>query len=433
MQPVRLILVLCFLLLVTCAITATSQADDWPHWRGLNRNGNINESSHFKGGSWPPAKPTWSAQAGSGGSGVIVIGDRLYTMGWKDNQDHVLCMDTANGQTVWKQSYNCPAYGRESEGDKGIYSGPSSCPSYDATTGYLYTLSTDGDLNCWDTRQQGRLVWSLNFYDSYQVAKRPKVGRRQLRDYGYTTAPLLHGNTVITEVGDDEGNLMGFSKKTGERLWRSQSKDPAGHTGGLVPIVVEGIPCVAVLTIRNLLVARLDSGQEGKTVAEFPWVTDFANNIATPAVLENSIIVTSEYNQYATARIDVTLSGMKQVWKQPYASGVCPPVIYNGHVYWCWRGVYCLDFETGTPVWRGGIFGDTASCIVTSDGRLVIWGRRGDLVLAETADRSPRKYTELSRQKNLMENDAWPHIVLSAGRLYCKDRDGNIKCFTLKP
>ena len=433
MQPVRLILVLCFLLLVTCAITATSQADDWPHWRGLNRNGNINESSHFKGGSWPPAKPTWSAQAGSGGSGVIVIGDRLYTMGWKDNQDHVLCMNTANGQTVWKQSYNCPAYGRESEGDKGIYSGPSSCPSYDATTGYLYTLSTDGDLNCWDTGQQGRLVWSLNFYDSYQVAKRPKVGRRQLRDYGYTTAPLLHGNTVITEVGDDEGNLMGFSKKTGERLWTSQSRDSAGHTGGLVPIVVEGIPCVAVLTIRNLLVARLDSGQEGKTVAEFPWVTDFANNIATPAVLENSIIVTSEYNQYATARIDVTLSGMKQVWKQPYASGVCPPVIYNGHVYWCWRGVYCLDFETGTPVWRGGVFGDTASCIVTSDGRLVIWGRRGDLVLAETADRSPRKYTELSRQKNLMENDAWPHIVLSAGRLYCKDRDGNIKCFTLKP
>jgi len=100
MQPVRLILVLCFLLLVACAITATSQADDWPHWRGLKRNGNINESSHFKGGSWPPAKPTWSGQAGSGGSGVIVIGDRLYTMGWKDDQDHVLCMNTTNGQTI---------------------------------------------------------------------------------------------------------------------------------------------------------------------------------------------------------------------------------------------------------------------------------------------------------------------------------------------
>ena len=63
----------------------------------------------------------------------------------------------------------------------------------------------------------------------------------------------------------------------------------------------------------------------------------------------------------------------------------------------------------------------------------MIWGRRGDLVLAETADRSPDKYTELARQKDLMENDAWPHIVLAGGKLYCKDRDGNMKCFVVKP
>ncbi len=147
--------------------------------------------------------------------------------------------------------------------------------------------------------------------------------------------------------------------------------------------------------------------------------------------LKNSIIITSEYNQYATTRLDITRSGAKQVWKQPYASGVCPPVIHKGYVYWCWRGLYCLDFKTGQPIWRGGVFGDTASCIVTSDDRLIIWGRRGDLVLAETVGRSARKYTELARRKDLMENDAWPHIVLSGGQLYCRDRDGNMQCFVL--
>ena len=30
-----------------------------------------------------------------------------------------------------------------------------------------------------------------------------------------------------------------------------------------------------------------------------------------------------------------------------------------------------------------------------------------------------------------MKNDAWPHIVLSKGRLFCRDRDGNMKCFVL--
>jgi outer membrane protein assembly factor BamB len=242
---------------------------------------------------------------------------------------------------------------------------------------------------------------------------------------------LIHGDWVIAEVGDDQGNLMAFSKRTGEHQWSSQSHDPAGHTGGIVPITVDGLPCVAVLTIRNLLVARLDKKHAGETLAEFPWVTDFANSIATPAVHGNSIIITSEYNQYSICKVRITRTGATEVWKQPYASGVCSPIIHKGYVYWCWRGVYCLEFETGKPVWRGGIFGDTASCLVTSDDRLIVWADRGRLVLAETAGRSPNKYTELSRKQNIFKSDVWPHIVLSGGCLYCKDRDGNLKCFKL--
>jgi outer membrane protein assembly factor BamB len=406
--------------------------DDWPQWRGPHHNDVVAESSRWTGDAWPPGEAIWSSNVDSGGSGPIVIGDRLYTMGWKEDQDHIYCIDALNGRAIWKQSYRCPQYGRHSEGDKGLYSGPSSCPSFDTETGFLYTLSTDGDLNCWDTGNKGKRVWTVNFYDTYNVPQRAKVGRRLLRDYGYTTAPLIYRDTIIAEVGDDEGNLMAFSKRTGRRIWTSESKDPAGHTGGIVPMVVDGLPCVAVLTIRNLLVVRLDERHQGETVAEFPWVTDFANNVSTPTVLDNSVVLTSEYNQYAITRIDVTLSGAKQIWKQPYASGLCPPVIYHGHVYWCWRGVYCLNFNTGKPIWRGGRgFGDAASCIVTSDGRLIIWGRRGDLALVDTADHSPKKYTELARKKGILKNDVWPHIVLSGGRLYCKDRDGNIKCFAL--
>ena len=119
------------------------------------------------------------------------------------------------------------------------------------------------------------------------------------------------------------GNLVAFSKRTGELAWKSQSKDLAGHTGGLVPIVVDDIQCVAVLTIRNLFVARLDKGHEGETLAEFPWVTDFANSIATLAVAGNSVVITSEYNQYSICRIDISRDDAKLIWKQPYASGLC--------------------------------------------------------------------------------------------------------------
>lgn len=90
-----------------------------------------------------------------------------------------------------------------------------------------------------------------------------------------------------------------------------------------------------------------------------------------------------------------------------------------------------LDFDTGEQVWDGGQFGDQGSCILTADDRLILWGQRGKLVLAETDARSPGKYKELAVQYRIFNTEAWPHVVLSDGRLICKDRMGNIKCFGL--
>ena len=69
--------------------------------------------------------------------------------------------------------------------------------------------------------------------------------------------------------------------------------------GGIVPMMIESIPCVAVMTFQGLLVTRLDAGHEDKTVAQYEWITDFVNNIATPAVFENYVLITSAYNHQA--------------------------------------------------------------------------------------------------------------------------------------
>ena len=90
-----------------------------------------------------------------------------------------------------------------------------------------------------------------------------------------------------------------------------------------------------------------------------------------------------------------------------------------------------MDFTTGKPIWRGGRFGDTGSLVATSDDRLVVWADRGELVLVESARREPTAYKELARKRKVFTSDVWPHIVLSRARLYCKDRDGNLKCFRL--
>jgi len=369
------------------------------------------------------------ASVGYGGTSPVVAKGRVYAMGWDRDKDSVFCLNAGTGLVRWVRQYPCPPYGRYHRADEGAYRGPSSTPAYDAATGYLYTLSLDGDLNCWDAGDKGKNLWHLNLYEAYKVPQRPDAGGGA-HDYGYTTSPLVYGDSVIAEVGDDQGNLMAFDKRTGQRRWTSQCKDPAGQTGGLVPMTVEGLPCVAVLTLRRLLLARLDAGHEGQTLATYDWQTHYANNIATPAVAGDSVVLTSGYNISKTARIRITLRGAEMVWEQRVYSQVCSPVIYNDHVYMAWGEVRCLDFATGATKWSGGQFGNDGSCLVTGDGRLIVFGNKR-IALVETADRSPDAYRELSVKAGVGGSPGWPHVVLAEGKLLVKDASGDIYCFAL--
>lgn len=408
---------------------------DWPHWRGPSRNGVVSQRSGYTddqktGDPWKVEK-RWKIQVGAGSSSPIVVRNSVYVMGSGGGQETLYCLDARSGRTLWKRSYRAPSYGRNSTGDKGSYSGVSATPEYDADGACLFTLGIDGDLHCWDTRRKGRKVWGLNLHERYTVPRRSGVGKggRTQRDYGYTTSPLVVGRCLIVEAGAKHGNLIGLDKKSGKELWRSACHDEAGHSGGPVPITVGGVPCVTVLTLRNLHVARIDRGHEGETVALYPWATEYANNIPTPTVQGNEVLVTSAYNRYAMCKLRISLRGAKRVWERDNPSGVCSPVVHGGYVYWAWRGVHAVDFETGRELWRGGKVGSTGSCIVTGDDRLVVWANRGDLLLVDSVRRCPEKYRELSRKRGLVSGDAWPHVVLAGGRLFLKDRTGTLRCF----
>ena len=414
----------CFM--VSASVAVFCIAEDWPHWRGVNRNGRTTETSGFDGKQWN-IREAWRTSVGDGSASAIVVRGKAYSLGNRRGRDIVTCQDASTGKRLWTAEYDCPAFGRKATGDQGIYRGPSSTPAWDAETGFLYTLSIDGDLHCWNLAKRGEKVWHINLYDEYDPPQRPKVGRSGRRDYGYTTSPLIHGDWVIVEVGGKAGNTVAFDKRTGRQRWASENRDPAGHTGGLVPMTVGGVPCLAVLTHFHLFVMRLDKNRVGETVAAYPWVTEFANSIATPAVQDNHVLITSGYNHQTMCKLQISLKGAKKIWERDIYSKVCSPVIHKGHVYWAWRDAYCLDFETGRQVWKGpSALGDPGSCVVTGEDRLIVWADEGTLLLIETAGHSRNQPQILARRDRLLRTDAWPHVVLADGRLLCKDRAGNL-------
>ena len=408
----------------------TTTAEDWPHWRGMHRDDTVNEASGWNGTGWLQSLPVWSVDVGDGSTSPIVADGRLYAMGWRGGRDTVVAMDAATGKQIWSADYPCPRYGRHALGDQGLYSGPTSTPEFDAASRLLFTLSCDGDLNAWSAKD-GNRVWSLNLYERYGMQQRPKVGRSGRRDYGYTTSPLVHGDWLIVEVGSTKGTLVAFDKRTGKHAWASEDADYAGHTGGLVPLTVGDVPCLAAMTFKGLLVVRLDQGHAGKTIGRIPWNTGFANNIAAPGVFKQSLIITSGYTENATSRVDVALDGLKPVWKtEGVVSKTCSPVVRNRRIYWAWNQLQCLDFETGRTLWTGPRVGDAGSCIATRDDKLIVWSGRGDLFLADISN-ADSEYRELARAGRLDNADVWPHVTLADGFLYCKGRKGTLRCLKL--
>jgi outer membrane protein assembly factor BamB len=416
----------------TLVLAVAASGGDWPHWRGPNRTGTTDESSGWTGERWIADTPAWTAKLGEGASSPLVVGDRCFVLGWEDGKDVLRCLRTDSGKELWSQSYKCRRYGRFQMGDEGLYSGPSSTPEFDPTTGFLYTLSTDGDLQCWDTTADGKKVWGRNVYDDFKAVRRPKLTGAPQRDYGYTSSPLVYKDRLLVEVGSTKsGSVIAFDKKTGKEEWSSELKEEAGHTGGMAPMTIEGVPCVAVLTQRNLAVIRLDTGNEGKTVATYPWVTDFANTIAGPAVEGDSVVIAASYNHNAMCRVRFTLTEAKEVWRKKFPSKVCTPVIHDGCVYVAWQRIRCIDFKTGELKWEGGAVGDPGSIVVTSDGRVIVYGLSGKLALIEGAKRSPDAYKELFVRDRLFKTQAWPHVAFAGGRVYCRDREGNMVVFTV--
>jgi outer membrane protein assembly factor BamB len=171
--------------------------------------------------------------------------------------------------------------------------------------------------------------------------------RDDLRDYGYTTAPYVRSDWLVVEVGSKEGCVMALDKRTGEPRWASEYRGPAGHTGGLVPITVEGVPSLAVLTLHDLLVLRLDRGSEGKTVATYAWKTAWANNDLTPAVRGDCVLISSWHTHKSICKVKITLHGVTRLWEQPYASFIGSPVIDGDQIYMANERLLCLDWDTG--------------------------------------------------------------------------------------
>lgn len=82
--------------------TASSFAQDWPQWRGINRDGDV---SGFKAPSvWPTElQPEWKVTVGFGDAGPVIVGNKLYVYTRQGEDEVLFCLDTSTGKLLWRK------------------------------------------------------------------------------------------------------------------------------------------------------------------------------------------------------------------------------------------------------------------------------------------------------------------------------------------
>jgi outer membrane protein assembly factor BamB len=421
------------LLFALAALTATwaaataARADDWPQWRGPNRDG-----AWAEGGGIPEAFPAgglavrWRVPVGFGWSSPVVAGGRVFVTDSHllrpGAQERVHCFDEATGKPLWTHAHDVtyPDWafvpGQEAR--------PSATPLVEG--GRLYNLDGNGAVHCLDVTT-GQPVWERRLEAEY------KIETLKCR-----ASPLVEGDLLILHVGGKPGAcVVALDKRTGAEVWHAL--DDAVSNSSPVVVTAGGKRQLVVWTCDS--VTSLDPSN-GQAYWREPLVTSNNDAVATPVWQGDLLLISG-----LMFRLDADKPAATVIW--PESRGVArrllshtsTPLLAGGHVYGARSSgeLVCLEAGTGKPVWETDEVTEPkagASIHLTPAGDgVLMFTDEGNLIRARL---TPAGYAETARAR-LIEPDyrfsaakvVWAPPAYANGRVFARN-DTELVCASLQ-
>jgi outer membrane protein assembly factor BamB len=392
------------------AAVSNRTPDDWPQWRGVNRDGKSTESGLRK--DWPQGGPklAWRISgAGEGYSSFSVAGGRLYTLGARGDNEYVMAFDEATGKKLWEV-----VHGRRFSNDRG--DGPRGTPTIDGAQ--LYAFGASGDLSSLDAAS-GKVLWKINVLERFRGSN---------ITWGLSESPLVLRDRVVVNAGGAGASIVAVNKKDGSVLWRSQG-DQAGYSSGILH-EIGGIPQGIFFTGERAL--AVDT-RDGRLLWSYARVSNRTANIATPIARGNRVFLSSDYGTGA-ALLELTPNGNSVNAKEVYFTNEmrnhhASSVLVGEHLYGFSSNILtAMKFDTGEVAWRDRSVGKGS--VIFADDRLYLFSENGVVGLAEA---NPTGYREHGRfQLKTGSLPTWSHPVVANGKLFLRDQD-TIYAYSVRP
>jgi outer membrane protein assembly factor BamB len=398
---------------------------DWPQWRGPNRDAKVADFDVPE--KWPAElMKEWQVNVGVGVATPALVGDSLYVFSRQDDSEIIRCLNAATGEEIWRNDYET----EDTEGGAAAYPGPRSSPT--VADGKVLTLGVRSVLSCLDAAT-GDVLW-----------RKDDVGGWPM--FFTATSPLVVDGLCITQLGGErEGAVVAYDLDTGDEKWKWDGDFPS--YGSPVPMTVDGMEVIVLPTGRYLV--ALDPS-DGRLLMQLKY-SEGRYNAGTPIVEDQMLIVAGLGSGVTAVRLsregDRLIS--EELWSNTDTSlRFNTPALTGGLIFGLSSVdvLFCLKAENGETAWtapvaaepdaaepqrdadngrRGGGRGRGRGprpgfgSVVNAGSVVVVLHPSGQLIVVEP---TAEAFTPVARYK-VADEGANAYPVLSGSRIYIKDRE----------
>lgn len=432
--PRRSAWVVLIAVLVASWPTFRAVADDWPQWRGPNRDGVWHETGIIKKFEKPQLDIKWRVAVGSGYAGPTVAGGSVFVtdrLVEPKQVERIHCFDESTGSLRWTHAYDCSYSGVQYD------AGPRTSVHID--DGRAYSLGTMGNFLALDA-DTGKVIWQKDLNAEYQI---------RMPIWGISAAPVIEGELIIVQIGGEgDACLVAFDKVTGKEAWHAISDKPSYAA----PIVIDQAGKRVLVCYTGENIVGLDP-QTGRKYWSYPFPPSrMAIGIADPVLHGDKLFLTSFFEGSLLLKLGKKKTTIKKVWHRAGESEkktdaihsiISTPYLKGDYIYGIdsYGELRCLELKTGDRVWESLDVmprARWATAHLTPHGDEVwLFNERGELIISEL---SPEGYKEISRAQLIKPTKVqlrrrggvcWSHPAFANGHIFARN-DEELVCASLK-
>jgi len=411
---------------VACLVVTTMiRAEDWPQFRGRDRDGAAHEQGLLKTFPAGGLKVRWRKPVGWGLATPVVAGGRVLVMDCELHQptakERVLCFSETTGERLWNFAYevNYPDFAFV----HGLGCGPCATPVVEGHQ--VYVTGSSSEVFCLNV-ESGALSWQRALNKTYSV-----------RVLESRASALIDGDRLIVPAyGKPGATIMALDKHTGKDVWKALDDSVASSS----PMIIQAAGVRQLVLWTGQSVTSLNPAT-GAVYWHEPMVTSSNDSISSPVTQGNRLLISGVMMELSgdqpAAKVlwPSNLVGMKKILTHTATPMLQGDFVYSARIN---GELVCLDAATGRQLWedksitklRNGSSIHLYPCgevtyLFTDEGNLI------------SVQLTPQGYRELSRTHVLKPTTpfngpkmAWAPPSIANGHLFVRN-DEEIICYSL--